>query len=129
MSTKHTYYKNRLSTLFKESPEAKLVENRYRSIRYALHEEYKQVSEVLGKERMIDLIKDCIYLDRKLREMTEGIQTEEKKILSQEWCLANDKPITKADIEQAYETRKEEIESLRKYDKGEKEIKPLKLFN
>ena len=35
--------------------------------------------------------------------------------------------ISKEDIKSAYERRKEEIESLRKYDAGEKEIKSIKL--
>lgn len=80
-----------MSALMKENPKARLVENRYRTLRHALYEEYQEIMDLISKDKMIEFLKDTIYLDRALRQLTEGIQTEEKKILSQEWCLKNDR--------------------------------------
>jgi hypothetical protein len=93
MSSKHQYYTERMKKLFEENPDSKLLEHRYRTIRFALYEEYKELMELCSKDKMLEFLRDIVYLDRKLRDLTEDIQIEEKKILSQEWCIKNDKPL------------------------------------
>lgn len=78
-----------MKELFKEHEEAKLVKNRYKTIRYALYEEYNELISLTSKERFIDLIKDILYTDRKLRSLTGDIEQEEKQILSQQWQVDN----------------------------------------
>lgn len=89
--TKHEHYTKRIKDLFEQSEESKSVKNRYRTTRYALYEQYHEMMDLVTKDKMIEFIKDVLYVDRKLRMMTQDLEQEEKKILSQEWCLKNDR--------------------------------------
>lgn len=67
-----------------EIPEAHEVKNRYRTLRYALRGRWPQLVDSVSKESMCEFLKDVVYLDRKLRQMTEGEEKETKKVLSEE---------------------------------------------
>lgn len=75
---------NAIIDLFKEFPEAKLVANRYRTIRRLLGERYPVIRDV-SKEMMCDILFDAISFDRKLRLFTEGEEKELKQQLSEEF--------------------------------------------
>lgn len=74
-----------LEKTLKLTPEASKVINRTRTIRYALLSDYPSI--LANKEVSLGLIKEILYLDRKLRLETEGIDEEEKEILSQEFQI------------------------------------------
>ena len=86
---KQVYFTKRLKEVFKLHPESKTVEERYKTIRYALYEEYREIMDLTQKETMLQFLRDAIYIDRKLRELTEDIQQKEKEILSQKWQVEN----------------------------------------
>lgn len=66
-------------------PDADKVVNRYRTIRYTLLKDYPTL--LANKEVSLELIKDIVYLDRRLRIETQDIEEEEKKVLSQKYQL------------------------------------------
>lgn len=72
-----------LVEVLKIAPEASLVENKYRTLRITLKRS-NPILETLDKDVVIKLLKDAIYLDRKLRQLTEGMQEKLKKQLSEE---------------------------------------------
>lgn len=67
-----------------EIPDAHEVKNRYRTIRYALRGRWGHLVDSVSKESMCEFLKDVVYLDRKLRKLTEGEEEELKETLSQE---------------------------------------------
>ena len=91
MATPYTIHRKRLKTALQttlELPEARLVENRYRTLRYALLEAYPNLINGTDKEVMLRFLKDAVYLDRLIRKETEGEQPLKKKILSQEYIIS-----------------------------------------
>ncbi len=70
--------------LFEKNKEARLVANRYRSIRALLIEKYPELATI-EKERLCTILFDAISFDRKLRLFTEGQQMELKQELSTEY--------------------------------------------
>lgn len=70
--------------LFEKNKEARLVSNRYRSIRALLIEKYPELITI-EKERLCTILFDAISFDRKIRLFTEGQQTELKQELSTEY--------------------------------------------
>lgn len=62
-------------------PDAWKVKERYRTIYYAMKQEYPNLLASHGKETMLMFMRDCIYLDRKLRKLTEGQDQEVKNEL------------------------------------------------
>lgn len=68
-------------------PESHLVQFRQRTIRKVLVDEYPELIKSVSKEKMIEFFKEIIYLDRKLRLLTEGEQKKEKKLLSDEFIV------------------------------------------
>lgn len=66
-------------------PDADKVVNRYRTIRYTLLKDYPNL--LANKEISLELIKDIVYLDRRLRIETQGVDTEVKEVLEQEYQL------------------------------------------
>jgi hypothetical protein len=64
--------------------EARLVKNRYRTIRKTLQYSWTALIDSVGKETMLNFLKDVVYLDRKLRLQTEGEEDELKEQLAQE---------------------------------------------
>lgn len=69
--------------LFKTIPEAQLTENRWRAVRAILTTKYPEI-EVIPKENFMEILKDADYIARKMRYLTEDIQQDIKKKLSQE---------------------------------------------
>ncbi len=76
-----------LEHVLRTYPEAALVKNRYRTLRAALKTKYTGVISNVSKPVMLMFIRDIVYLDRKLRKLTEGIDDEVKEELSQEFQL------------------------------------------
>lgn len=68
-------------------PEARLVKNRYRAIKYVLSHYYPQLFQLYPAETIEELIKDAVYLDRQVRFATEGVDEEAKKILAQSFQI------------------------------------------
>jgi len=83
---KREHYKKELLAIYGRSPEAKLVENRYRVMRQLILKEYPSLVSI-EKEKILDILKDIVYVDRMIRKHTEGVQEEEKTILSQDFQL------------------------------------------
>ncbi len=82
--------KARLVSLFQSNPEAKKVENRYRSIRVLLELEYPLLFEVIKdvpKDTILKFLKDTVYLDRQVRLFSEGSEKEKKQILSDDFVV------------------------------------------
>lgn len=77
------YWNKSIKDMFSADHETMLVKNRYRAIRYLLKGRYStQAFE--NKDQTIEMFKDAIYLDRRLRLYTEGIEQPLKEQLSQE---------------------------------------------
>lgn len=73
--------KDELDLVFKEIPQSKDVEMRYRTIRRTLMAIYPKTIETINKDTFLELLKDACYLDRILRLKTKGNQVEKKKEL------------------------------------------------
>lgn len=78
------YWNHRLKTLFKLEPSMKKVKNKYRTLLILLQRNYKPIVKSVSPDTMQEFLKDVIYLDRKIRWMTEGEEKELKKTLSQQ---------------------------------------------
>jgi len=77
------YWNKSIKDMFSADPDTMLVKNRYRAIRYLLKGRYSnQTFE--NKDMTIEMLKDAIFLDRRLRQHTEKIEQPLKEILSQE---------------------------------------------
>lgn len=76
--------KKSLRNLINNRKDARLVVNRYRTVRAVLCEEYPGTVVIIPKEKMLDIIKSTLYVDRLLRQETEGEEEELKRILSEE---------------------------------------------
>lgn len=79
------YFHKRIERIFEEVPDSKSVKNRYRTIRALLDiQRYKEITETIGKETLLEYIKDCVWLDRELRKLTSKEEQELKQQLAQE---------------------------------------------
>jgi len=76
-----------LLVVLKCHQEASLVAFRYRTLLSALRNAYPSLTTSTSKEVLLEFLQDVIYLDRKLRKLTEGKDKENKKILSQEFQI------------------------------------------
>lgn len=74
--------------LFKARPEAKLVENRYQTLRKLIKDRYYWLGYV-ERERMYQIIFDIVSLDRKVRLFTQSEQKALKKRLSEQYIVDN----------------------------------------
>jgi hypothetical protein len=73
------YWLKRMGRLFKEYPSTKLVKNRYLTIKVMLQERYPEIKDNPKIEKML---KDAIWIDRKIRWATEGQEETLKQELS-----------------------------------------------
>lgn len=80
--TEVSYWLKRMARLFKEFPDTKLVKNRYLTIKVMLQDKYPEVKE---NPRMEKILRDAVYLDRKIRFMTEGEEESLKQELSEKF--------------------------------------------
>jgi len=67
-----------LENVLKEFEEAKLVKNKYRTLRAVMRRSYPTLVDSVERDTMIAFMKDLIYSDRKLRQLTEGNEQELK---------------------------------------------------
>lgn len=79
------YYNDRVHRLFDIDSKYKNVEQRYETIRLLLQEKYQPIMQSVSRETLKEFLKDTLYLDRLLRLYTEGLQVEQKKLLSDEY--------------------------------------------
>jgi hypothetical protein len=79
------YYNDRVHRLFDIDSKYKNVEQRYETIRLLLQEKYQPIMQSVSRDTLKEFLKDTIYLDRLLRLYTEGLQVEQKKLLSDEY--------------------------------------------
>lgn len=82
-SRNHKKVAQTLDELLQQFPHAGLVENRYSSLRVVLRRHWNFVSTVDQKD-METFLKDVVYLDRKIRQLTEGKQDKLKQQLATE---------------------------------------------
>ena len=87
MKKRRDAQKKILAHLMANKPEARLVKNRYRAIRFVLKNYFPQLFELYPPETIENLLRDVVYLDRQVRLATEGIEGQEKEILSQEYQM------------------------------------------
>lgn len=78
---------NKIRTMFKEIEGSGLVKNRYKAIRWLLMGRYSD-QNFAEKEKTTDMLRDAIYLDRKLRLWTETKEQPLKEQLSQEFQVS-----------------------------------------
>lgn len=79
------YYKARLNKLLQNEPLASEVEERNRSIRYTLLENYPNLINSVSKETMCEFIRDVEYVSRLLRSQTEHLQAPLKRALEDQF--------------------------------------------
>jgi hypothetical protein len=79
------YWEKRIDKLFDLDPKYKSVKSRYDSLKLLLQEKYPHIKD----HDNIQMLKDVVYLDRKLRLLTEDEEKEEKQILEEEYLLEN----------------------------------------
>lgn len=73
------YWERRMIRLFTDYPETKKVGNRYVTLKVLLQEKYPFIKE---HPSFNEMLKDALFLDRKIRWMTEGEETDLKQTLS-----------------------------------------------
>lgn len=76
----------RINNLFKADGRAQLTQYRMQATRNVLIKSYPWI-EKLDKKEFIKMGVDLEYVTRKMRDMTEGKQTEIKRKLEQEFIL------------------------------------------
>jgi hypothetical protein len=72
-----------------ENPQARKVENKYKTIASVVVRMMPLLQEKLTPQQIISLCENIPAIDRELRRMTQEEQQEEKLILSQQWQLTN----------------------------------------
>lgn len=78
-----------LESILKEFDEAKLVKNKYRTLRAVMRRSYPILVDSVERDTMIAFMKDFLYADRQLRKMTEGNEQELKDRLEEEYIAEN----------------------------------------
>lgn len=81
------FWDTRVNKLFELDPKYKDVEQRYETLYILLQKTYPQIRESASRETVKQFIRDIVFLDRKIRWETEGLQVTKKKILSQDYQL------------------------------------------
>lgn len=86
--TKHnTKLTESLLVVLKTHQEASLLAFRYRTLLASLRVSYPSLTSTTQKEVLLEFIRDTVYLDRKLRKLTEGKDKLNKEIHSQQYQL------------------------------------------
>lgn len=76
------FINNSIQSLVDNYPDASLVKNKYKVITATILQRYPPLKEI-GKATVEAMVDDAIHLDRKWRQLTEGKDAENKKILSE----------------------------------------------
>jgi hypothetical protein len=79
------YWEKRIDKLFDLDLKYKSVKSRYDSLKLLLQEKYPHIKD----HDNIQMLKDVVFLDRKLRLLTEHQEKEEKQILSEQYVVDN----------------------------------------
>lgn len=88
LTLRHEKYKKDLVGIIERSGEARLVRNRYKLLMQVLTEEYPSLSGNYSLESLDQIVQDIVYLDRKIRHLTENYDKENKLILSQGYKIS-----------------------------------------
>lgn len=80
-------YKKTLAELLASSKEAHTIAKKYKVLAYALSKEWP--SKVSPDSSFYSFLEDVVYIDRKIRKLTEGDDQENKDIAEQEWIADN----------------------------------------
>ena len=96
---------NTLENLLSTTPNARKVSYRYKTLRFVLKKHFTGL-QGMDDDYLEKVLKSVIFLDRKVRKLTEGVDEEEKEILSQEFQL-NELGAEIGSVELAKEIRKE----------------------
>lgn len=91
MATKQYKFRQQLKKSLKLTmerfPDGKHIKYRYNTLRFTLLNFYPTMVGSMTKDEFIEMLRAIIYLDRQIRLETEGIDEEEKEILSQEFQI------------------------------------------
>ena len=80
------FWKKKIESLFKIAPKAQLTQYRHQAVRNVLTGTYKWI-EGIDKKEFIEMLTNASYVERIMRQKTEGQQAEIKKQLEQEFIL------------------------------------------
>ncbi len=81
-------YKKALAKQVETNSNAREVAKRYKLMIYLLDKEWSNTLIKMGQVDLIEkFLQDVVYVDRAIRKATEGSDTLQKKILSQEFQL------------------------------------------
>lgn len=80
------FWKKKIDTLFKDAPKAQLTQYRHQAVRNVLTGTYKWI-EGIDKKEFIEMLTNASYVERLMRQKTEGRQVEIKRQLEQEFIL------------------------------------------
>lgn len=83
-------FKSTMERLLTVHPEAKLVKNKYKSIKAVLGAEWLNTLSKI--DNPYEFIQDVTYVDRLLRKQTEGVDNKAKAELEKEWLEENYQP-------------------------------------
>ena len=77
-------YKEEVSKLFKEKPQAEKLENHYKCLYYILKKRYPKAFNEISRLTLDEILYDTVYLDRYLRRQRQGKQNKIKNILARD---------------------------------------------
>ena len=80
-------YKTELARTLELNPAFGELKYRYKLMLWLLMKEWSNTLGKIEKEVMMKILKDAIYIDRKIRKETEGEEEELKEILSQDFQI------------------------------------------
>lgn len=86
MSRRKNWRRDAIAKVFLDNPEGRLVANKYRVLRAILRRKYPEL-QGLDQNRLLDVIFDAVNGNRDWQMMTEGYDTENKRILEQGWKM------------------------------------------
>lgn len=86
MSRKKNWRKEAIARVLRDNPEGRLVANKYRVLRAILVRRYPEL-QAIDRNRLLDVIFDAVNGNRDWQMMTEGYDTENKKVHDQQWRI------------------------------------------
>jgi len=78
-------YDKEIVRMFKDIPGSELTANRVRAIRFLIKDKFPADSV----DKQTEIVEHIVYLDRKLRRLTENLEVELKKTLSDKYIQEN----------------------------------------
>lgn len=86
MARKKNWRREAIARVLRDNPEGRLVANKYRVLRAILVRRYPEL-QGLDRNRLLDVIFDAVNGNRDWQMMTEGYDTENKKVHEQQWKI------------------------------------------